>query len=121
MSDYWKIYARQTYVSNYSAAVDMSVGSSFTCQNPYTHSQCRVELSVATACAVSLITKTSGSVVISSAILLPKTGSAALTVNTLYTLHHEMRNDRLYNYQLSAAITGINMVVDEIVGGQFYT
>lgn len=119
----WKIYPRWAVAStSYSATTDLV--TDFTCQNGYTQSQARVEVSIPSAAFVSLITKTSLATVIASAMLLPKTGSAALTANILYTLHHEMRNNRLYNYQLSA-ITGsagnINLIVDEIVEGQFYT
>jgi hypothetical protein len=117
----WRILNKFLAASNYSAAVDIRLGSSITTANGYTQSQCRVELSVGTACFLSLITKNSASTVLSSAMLLPKTGSAALTINTLYTFHHTMNNARLYNYQLSAAITNVNLIVDEITEGQFYT
>lgn len=116
----FKIYPRAALASQYPATTDL-LGTSITSQNPYTQSQCRVEVSMPSAAFVSLITKTSASVLISSAMLLPKTNSVVLTANILYTLHHEMRNDRLYNYQLSASIAGtLNLVVDEVVEGQFY-
>ena len=106
---------RFTAASNYSATTDIRVGSSITVSDPYIgESVARVQLRVGTACFLSLITKDSGSTVIGSAMLLPKTASAALTVNTLYVFHHGMTNGRLYNYQLSAAITGVDLHVAEL-------
>lgn len=121
MSNYDRIYGRVTLASQFAATTNL-LATAITCQNPYTHSQCRVEVHAPSALFVSLITTGPVGTAYGSAMLLPKTGSAVLTANTLYTMHHEMRNDRTYNYQLSASVAGIlNMVVDEIVGGMFYT
>ena len=117
----YKIFPRVALASAFPATTNL-LATSITCANQYTESACRVEVHAPSAVAISLITTGPFATAYGSAMLLPKTGSVALTANTLYTLHHEMRNDRTYNYQLSASIAGIlNMVVDEITEGLFYT
>lgn len=83
-------------------------------------SEVRMEIISTTAIAVSLVVKSSAAVVLASGMLLPKTGSTALTANTVYTLHHAMLKNRFYAYTLSntGVITG---QVTEYVEGQFYT
>lgn len=81
--------------------------------------QIRLEISLSVAGALSMVTKGSAGTTIASGMLLPKTNSAALTINTWYTFHHEARGDRQYNYTLSntSLVTG---GISELAFGEFY-
>ncbi len=111
-----------TAASNYSAAVDILSTSVGLASGQY-HvgaAQHRVQLRVGTACFLSLITKSAAGAVLGSGMLLPKTGSAALTVNVMYIFNHQIQSDRLYNYQLSAAITNVDLTVHQIHTAQSF-
>lgn len=118
MSEQYAIVVVASAASNYSAAVDMlasdvglSNGSAFYPVGAAVH---RVQLRVGTAAFLSLITKLATGTVLGSGMLLPQTGSVALTINTMYNFNHQIQAGRVYNYQLSAATTLVDMTVHQV-------
>lgn len=127
MSTYPNVQNQFLFASNASATTDIFVGRSYSTYGSTSPTgslafhgggpaAARVQLIVGTAAFLSLIVKNTASSVLASGMLLPKTGSAALTANVMYTFNHQIDPSRLYNYQLSAATTTVTMQVDVVRG-----